>query len=305
MKWSFASVGLIVLGIIGISIIVLFEQITTGNENDYYLLKEITESAMIDSIDISHYRETGDLKIVREKFVENFTRRFAESTNLIGTNYTINYYDIIETPPKVTVSINTGIEDYVVNGDAQDYNVSNRLSAILEYIGKNTTSSISIQNGSSPYAKEKKITKTYYSIPKRKSGDEKIGTLQAIEIPEELDASNITNVEINNIEYKGIVESQGEINEAILRRSIDYPVDESFDLYFDVNYDKIITNIDNIGMNKYTCKGTSQGTSVYDCSKGTYWISWSGTPSKEDSNKDIAILRYKITWSYDEYEYAS
>ena len=39
MKWSFASVGMIVLGIIGVMVIVLFQQITTSNENDYYLLR--------------------------------------------------------------------------------------------------------------------------------------------------------------------------------------------------------------------------------------------------------------------------
>ena len=76
MRWSFASVGVIVAGIIGIVIILLFQQITTNNESDYYLLKEITEAAMIESIDVSHYRETGELKIVREKFVENFLRRY-------------------------------------------------------------------------------------------------------------------------------------------------------------------------------------------------------------------------------------
>ena len=35
MKWSFASVGLIVFGLIGLTIIILFQNITTNNENDY------------------------------------------------------------------------------------------------------------------------------------------------------------------------------------------------------------------------------------------------------------------------------
>ena len=112
MKWSFTGVGLIVFGLIGLTIILLFEQITTSNENDYYLLKEITNAAMVDSIDIAYYRETGDLKIVREKFVENFTRRYSESTLFIGTSYTISFYDIMEVPPKVTILIDTGLEQY-------------------------------------------------------------------------------------------------------------------------------------------------------------------------------------------------
>ena len=109
MKWSFASVGLIVFGLIGLTIIILFQNITTNNENDYYLLKEVTEASMIDAIDMDYYRQTGELKIIKNKFVESFTRRFAESTVFASSNYTINYFDIMETPPKATVSINTGI----------------------------------------------------------------------------------------------------------------------------------------------------------------------------------------------------
>ena len=38
MKWSTVTVGVMILGIIGVSIILLFQQLTTTNENDYYLL---------------------------------------------------------------------------------------------------------------------------------------------------------------------------------------------------------------------------------------------------------------------------
>ena len=87
MKWSFASVGLIVLGLVGLSIIILFQNITTNNENDYYFLKEVTEASMIDAIDMDYYRESGELKIIKDKFVESFTRRFAESTVFASSNY--------------------------------------------------------------------------------------------------------------------------------------------------------------------------------------------------------------------------
>ena len=132
MKWSFVTVGVIVLGIIGVSIILLFQNVTTNNENDYYLLKEITEATMIDAIDIPYYRETGDLKIVKEKFVENFTRRFAESTIFITNKYTIKYYDIIETPPKVSVLIDTGLGEFTIDGNTEEYAIKNKLDAILE-----------------------------------------------------------------------------------------------------------------------------------------------------------------------------
>ena len=55
MKWSTVTVGVMILGIIGVSIILLFQQLTTTNEYDYFLLKDITAAAMIDSLVISYY----------------------------------------------------------------------------------------------------------------------------------------------------------------------------------------------------------------------------------------------------------
>ena len=164
MKWSFTSVGLIVFALVGLTILILFQNITTGNENDYYLLKEVTEASMIDAIDIKYYRETGELKIIKEKFVESFTRRFAESTVFASSDYTINYFDIMEEPPKVTVSINTGIGEYTIYQDTSDYNISNTLSAILEYSGKENTDWSEEYVDGTPLVK-KTFTKWYYSMP--------------------------------------------------------------------------------------------------------------------------------------------
>ena len=41
MKWTFASFFMVALGLFGIAIIFLFQDITVSNEDDYYLLKEI------------------------------------------------------------------------------------------------------------------------------------------------------------------------------------------------------------------------------------------------------------------------
>ena len=76
MKWSFASLGLIILGLFGLLIIILFNEITVSNEQDYYNLKNAAEASMIDAVDVAYYRLTGEIKISKEKFVENFTRRF-------------------------------------------------------------------------------------------------------------------------------------------------------------------------------------------------------------------------------------
>ena len=80
MKWSFAAVGLILIGLFGIIIIMLFNEITVSNEQDYMTLKDATEAAMIESIDVAYYRLTGEIKMSQEKFVENFTRRFTETS---------------------------------------------------------------------------------------------------------------------------------------------------------------------------------------------------------------------------------
>ena len=133
MKWSFASVATIVLGIFGLFIILLFSEITVSNEQDYYSLKEAAEAAMIESVDIAYYRLTGDIKIVKEKFVENFTRRFTETSTFGQGNYQIDFYQISETPPKVSIRILDKPTDYsIYNYDSENYNILNEITAILD-----------------------------------------------------------------------------------------------------------------------------------------------------------------------------
>ena len=133
MKWSFASVATIVLGIFCLFIILLFSEITVSNEQDYYSLKEATEAAMIESVDIAYYRLTGDVKIVKEKFVENFTRRFTETSTFGQGNYQIDFYQISETPPKVSIRILDKTTNYrIYSYDSENYNILNEITAILD-----------------------------------------------------------------------------------------------------------------------------------------------------------------------------
>jgi len=122
---------LIVLGIFVIVILMLVSNTTTSNTQDYYLMKEVTESSLIDSVDYAYYREYGELKINREKFVENFLRRFAENVT-IGSSYTIDFYDLYEVPPKVSVRVTTKSQTFSIGGSASDFDIVNRLDAILE-----------------------------------------------------------------------------------------------------------------------------------------------------------------------------
>ena len=296
MKWSFASVGLIVFGLIGLAIIILFQNITTNNENDYYLLKEVTEASMIDAINMDYYRETGELKITKEKFVESFTRRFAESTVFASSEYTINYFDIMEEPPKVTVSINTGIGEYTIYQDTSDYHVANTLSAILEYYGKDgSKTGESYVNGTSLV--EKTFTKTYYSIPSSNTGNYSVK--QPINIPDELNHKNIYDVEISKVESKGNVNEEGELLYALLNRDIDWTRsnDNPTDFNIKNNSNIDINNIQkNITVNKI--KGRKCLTTE-ECNESKYWIEWTGTGSP-----GITVLKFDLTWKYNEYEYA-
>lgn len=138
MKWSFASVGLIMIGIFGIVIIILFNEITVSNEQDYYTLKDATEAAMIESVDVAYYRLTGQIKISQEKFVENFTRRFTETSTFGQGNYDIIYNQISESPPKVSLQIIDATNSYNIYNtfsvelDATQIDIVNKLSAILD-----------------------------------------------------------------------------------------------------------------------------------------------------------------------------
>lgn len=294
MKWSFASVGLIVFGLIGLTIIILFQNITTNNENDYYLLKEVTEASMIDAIDMKTYRETGELKIIKEKFVESFTRRFAESTVFASSDYTINYFDIMEEPPKVTVSINTGIGEYTIYQDTSSYNISNTLSAILEYSGKESTGWSEDYEDGTPLV-EKKFTKWYYSMPS--STDENYNVSEPLKLPEELEHDNIYNVQIKNVSNPAVVTDKGEILFAMLNREIDWVRTDGeknqTNYYRNIDDMKIVNNISNINIEGRKCVTTEE------CDESKYWIKWTGNGSP-----GVAVLKFEVTWSYNEYEYA-
>ena len=284
MKWSTVTVGVMILGIIGVSIILLFQQLTTTNENDYYLLKEITEAAMVDSIDISYYRETGKLKIVREKFVENFTRRFAESTLIIGTKYTIKFFDIMEEPPKVSVRIDTGIENYKIYNTSGNYEVLNQLTGIFEYVGKRDNGK-TISGEENPYEKKKKEM-TYYSIVKKSNATKKYDATLELNIPDELVSGKIKNVTLSNVEYKDSSNlTQEELNMAILQRDIYFKnANDDYDYFLTLaNIEKNMYNKDSIKIDKQKKQVTIK--------------------SLTSAEKEYAIIKYIVTWQYEEYKY--
>lgn len=145
------------MGILGIFLINAFGNVIMDDEQSYYLLKEITEASMIDAIDYKSYREgagwdnvtsdtdpesmhcmsgvPGTVRIIKEKFVESFIRRFSSNAQL-NRRYRIIFHDIDECPPKVSVSIVASEEFSMFRMFNVDYqtptDIVNSLTGILE-----------------------------------------------------------------------------------------------------------------------------------------------------------------------------
>jgi len=132
MKEAFWGVLIVTLGLFGIVVVNLFQNITVDNDRIYYVIKESTEGAAFDAIDLAHYRLNGTLRIVEDKFVENLTRRFAE--NISKSNYKIVVEDVNEMPPKVSLRVETGVG--ILNTGLfqreDPFNIVNRVDAIIE-----------------------------------------------------------------------------------------------------------------------------------------------------------------------------
>jgi len=157
MKESVWMYVFFIIGLAGIFLINLIGQLNVSNEQNYFILKEATEAAMIDALDIRAYREgvgydgitqesdpdhmhcisaiPGTIRIVREKFVESFTRRFAENAQL-KKNYEIIIHDLDECPPKVAITIKSSqpldFLSFFTSEYVSDAEVINTLTAILE-----------------------------------------------------------------------------------------------------------------------------------------------------------------------------
>lgn len=155
MKYSFAALGIIMAGLIGIVFIGVFQSVTTNNESEYYVLKEAMEASMLESIDLVCYRNNKEegcgevIKISEQKFVENFTRRFAQSITGDANEYEILFYDIIESPPKASIAIVGKTKEYALMSD-ESFDLANALSGILEYKNMITLGTDEYDNTYSP-----------------------------------------------------------------------------------------------------------------------------------------------------------
>ncbi len=131
MKNALWGYWLVLLGIFVVVIMLLVQNLTSSSTQDYYLVKEITEAALVDAVDYSYYRTFGEIKINKEKFFESFIRRFAETTSG-STDYTVSFYGVYEAPPKASVEIKSRSTTFNVMGDSESFDMTERIDAIIE-----------------------------------------------------------------------------------------------------------------------------------------------------------------------------
>ena len=128
MNKAMLTVGIIILSLATLLMINIISNYSSGSELDYYLVKETSEAAMVDAIDVKYYRENGLLRIDKEKFVESFVRRFADSVDTTR-NYQLSFYDLNEVPPKVSVKVDSAT---VLSFDSQNLIMSTSFDGIVE-----------------------------------------------------------------------------------------------------------------------------------------------------------------------------
>lgn len=135
MNKGILTVGIIMLAVMGLILINIISNYSTGSELDYYLVKETAEAAMEDAIDVKYYRDNYALRIDKDKFVESFLRRFASSVD--NTRYyRIGFYDLNEVPPKVSIKVDSAT---VLSFDSQNIQISTTYDGILETSRKEDT----------------------------------------------------------------------------------------------------------------------------------------------------------------------
>ena len=132
MKESFWAVMIVGLGITSIFLVYFFQTVTNTSEHNYELLKETTEAAMFDALDLSAYKADETIRIDQERFVDSFIRRFAEDATL-AHEYDISIYDVHEEPPKVSIKVSTlNVGFFSLGSEATSFSLTNQIDAILE-----------------------------------------------------------------------------------------------------------------------------------------------------------------------------
>lgn len=184
MKASIWGWAIVVVGIVAIFFVYFFQNVTNTDEHNYNLLKDVTEAAMMDAVDMASYAANDVIFMDGDKFVENFVRRFAESATLSRT-YVIKIYDVSEMPPKVSLQVSS-TDKSSATGEIMEFDITNRLDAILESPETGPiTLSTSQRNDETERLKKEYLDKIYKN--------------NGITIPSLIDVSKFTNANQNTL----------------------------------------------------------------------------------------------------------
>lgn len=129
MQSSYWGYWLVVMGVAIVGLMISVNGITTTTTQDYYSVREVTEASMLEAVDYAYYRDYNEVKMNKEKFMEVFVRMLAETMGATDT-YQINFYEMFEAPPKVSVEIKSHSgTNFVSSGE---YDVTSRVDAIIQ-----------------------------------------------------------------------------------------------------------------------------------------------------------------------------
>ena len=131
MKETYWGYWIILLGVFVVIIMMLIQNVTSNVTEDYYAIKQISEAAMIDAVDYAYYREYGELKINKEKFIESFIRRIVDVASFTN-EYKISFTGVYEAPPKVSIEIISSTDSFNIANSAAEFDMASRVDAILE-----------------------------------------------------------------------------------------------------------------------------------------------------------------------------
>lgn len=131
MKEAYWGYWIVLLGVFIVVIMLLIQNVTSTSTETDYNVKQIAEASMVDAVDYGYYREYGEIKINKEKFMESFLRRYADIAD-ITTDTTVSFTNIYEAPPKVSVEIITKSKTYSIASDSTSFDMASRIDAILE-----------------------------------------------------------------------------------------------------------------------------------------------------------------------------
>ena len=144
MNKAFLTIGIIIMIILGIFVVNMITSQQTGQELDYYLLKNTAEAAMTDSLDNEFYETYGVVRMDKEKFIDAFVRRFANGVDATRS-YNFKFYDLNETPPKVSIKV-TSKSNAISKNNATDIVVKINLINESNYTKDTWTTNFSYDN---------------------------------------------------------------------------------------------------------------------------------------------------------------